>query len=258
MGNELEMKLAPLHGAVLDVDRVLGTARRLFDLDAEIEPRRARIATGYHIDSDGELLHRRSTLRHRSLHRDGEPSMLVATFKAPGPIVAGVRQRVEVEVPLDALPQAGDALPADFAAPLADLELDLTTWPRVFFHARFDRVTLEFEIGAARIELAVDHGEVEALDRRDSFTEVELELLDGDPEELLPASRKLAHELGLRPAWLSKAERGLRLLDLLEAPRLADGASYTEVVEFMVRAEERSGLPCNAAHAALLWDLLPG
>jgi triphosphatase len=83
----------------------------------------------------------------------------------------------------------------------------------------FRRTTLPLRLGAARIELALDSGEVRAGRSRIPIREVELELRSGSPRALFDVALRLAKEVELRPAPLGKAERGFaRLLGDEAAP----------------------------------------
>lgn len=65
----------------------------------------------------------------------------------------------------------------------------------------------------ARIELAIDIGEVRAGDRAEPWREAELELRQGTPAALFEAARLLFPEGGLEFSSLTKAERGYLLAE---------------------------------------------
>jgi triphosphatase len=89
--------------------------------------------------------------------------------------------------------------------------------PRVA--TQFRRTTLPLRLGASRIELALDAGEVRAGRSRIPIRELELELLSGAAPALFDVARRLAADVELRPAPLGKAERGFaRLLGEDVAP----------------------------------------
>lgn len=62
-----------------------------------------------------------------------------------------------------------------------------------------------------RIEMVLDRGWIAAAGRREAISEIELELLQGNPAQLFTLARALAGRLAVAPAALSKAERGYRL-----------------------------------------------
>ncbi len=68
------------------------------------------------------------------------------------------------------------------------------------------------DLGDARIEMALDRGEVVAGRQRLSVSQVELELLDGPPEALLELAAALRGEAPLRISRLDKAAMGYGLL----------------------------------------------
>lgn len=82
------------------------------------------------------------------------------------------------------------------------------------------RFVTEFERQAQRLrcpegtllELALDRGEVRAAGRSTPIMEIELELLQGDPQPITRIGRCLQDSLAVVPESCSKAERGYRLL----------------------------------------------
>ncbi len=101
--------------------------------------------------------------------------------------------------------------------------LDDTTPIRAFLGRRIDALEPAFEVVVerrrwsvewedARIEVALDRGDIIAGDRRTPLSEIELELVEGTPEALFSFARKLDAVAPVRLGVLSKAERGYRLL----------------------------------------------
>ncbi|WP_439615105.1 CYTH and CHAD domain-containing protein [Shinella sp.] len=101
--------------------------------------------------------------------------------------------------------------------------LDDTTPIRAFLGRRIDALEPAFEVAVerrrwsvewedARIEVALDRGDIIAGDRRTPISEIELELVEGTPEALFSFARKLDAVAPVRLGVLSKAERGYRLL----------------------------------------------
>lgn len=68
--------------------------------------------------------------------------------------------------------------------------------------------------GEARIEIALDDGEVAAGERREAFLELELELLSGPAAALHSLADRLQAKVALMPNTVTKAERGFRLRDM--------------------------------------------
>lgn len=215
MAQETEIKLALhpqdlarlmehplLHAHPGRVERLLNT---YFDTPA-LDLRAARIA-----------------LRER---RVGRRALL--TVKTAGSSVAGLSRRGEWEVPR---PRGRP----DFKRIVDDAELArrLDTWaPSLVpvFHTDFTRRTWQVTHLGARIEVALDQGDLRSgagpTLRHEDLLEVELELLDGSLDALLDLAHTLvlgpqgstAQALRLRPSQRSKAERGYALF-LGEPPR---------------------------------------
>ena len=80
------------------------------------------------------------------------------------------------------------------------------------------RTSWELDRGNSRLQIDLDHGTVSAGERSDEFAEIEFELLDGRPESLFVAARRLSDYVPVRLGVLTKAERGFLL---------AEGASGT-------------------------------
>ena len=83
---------------------------------------------------------------------------------------------------------------------------------RPAFNVRVSRRQRTFTYKGARIELALDQGEVAGGERRSPICEVELELKSGPPEALFALARKLAAAAPLYLAFESKAARGQSLV----------------------------------------------
>jgi inorganic triphosphatase YgiF len=66
------------------------------------------------------------------------------------------------------------------------------------------------------IELALDQGEVSAGDARDVISEIELELKQGNPQQIQDIALLLRSAFHLQPEAISKSERGYRLLPTVE------------------------------------------
>ncbi len=80
------------------------------------------------------------------------------------------------------------------------------------FETNFQRIAWTFElVRGTRIELALDRGSIVAGGQREAISEVEIELLAGNPAELFAMAQALAARAPLVPAPLSKADRGYRL-----------------------------------------------
>ncbi|MBS3934750.1 MAG: CHAD domain-containing protein [Sulfuritalea sp.] len=98
------------------------------------------------------------------------------------------------------------------------------------FETHFQRIAWAFEpVRGTRIELALDRGWIAAAGRREAISEVEIELIEGDPGQLFAFALALAQRAPLAPAPLSKAERGYRLF--LQQPETAVRAAPIPLAE---------------------------
>jgi triphosphatase len=82
------------------------------------------------------------------------------------------------------------------------------------FTVSVSRTVRIVETDGARIEIALDDGEVQAGGRREAFLELELELLSGASQALGRLADQLRASVALTPSTVTKAERGFRLLDV--------------------------------------------
>lgn len=86
------------------------------------------------------------------------------------------------------------------------------------FETNFQRTAWTFElVRGTRIELALDRGWIAAGGQREAISEVEIELLEGNPAELFALAQALATRAPLVLAPLSKADRGYRLFQQIPA-----------------------------------------
>lgn len=80
------------------------------------------------------------------------------------------------------------------------------------FTVTVERTVRIIDGDGARIEIALDDGQVQAGGRTEAFLELELELLSGDPAALGRLAAALGERVALTPSAVTKAERGFRLL----------------------------------------------
>ena len=192
---EIELKL--------EIDPADAESLRAIGLLRESEPRSRRQLTVYYDRADGLLEARGFTLRVRH-SGDG----FVQTVK-PASEAAGLVSRAEYEAPVESIAPDPEAL-AD--TPLAALaaagELDAMV-PTM--RSEMDRTVWRVEVGGSLIQLDFDQGEIEAGGRSQRFTELELELVSGEPSCLFFAAKQIADQVPVRLGVMTKAERGARL-----------------------------------------------
>lgn len=207
MSHEIELKLA------------LGPegpdALRRHPLLATASPVRQRLGNTYFDTPDGDLEAARMALRLRRI--DGRT---LQTVKTRGEGGGGLSRRGEWEWGV-----AGPGLDLAGLAGLPPAELGREVLSRLAprFTTDFHRETWRVEHAGARIEVALDEGEISAAGRRVPIRELELELEEGEPEALWSLAEALADSVPLRPADTSKAARGGALLR--EAWQLPEGAT---------------------------------
>lgn len=145
---------------------------------------------------------------------------LLQTVKCAAESTAGLSHRPEWERPFDGHFEFS-AIDAPKVRKLLDKHAGAL---HPVFTTRFRRETRLHAPGSGvQILFMIDNGEVIAGDRREPICELELELVEGSPQDLLELARQLAAELPLFPEDLSKAQRGFRLhLGETPAPRRAE------------------------------------
>ncbi|SNS72236.1 CYTH and CHAD domain-containing protein [Tropicimonas sediminicola] len=179
--------------------------------------RRQSLRTVYHDTPDHRLRKAGTALR---LRLEGET--WTQTVKARAAITGGLMRTEEVDAP----------------APDGLLDLNRITVPEIreeilaavdgaelspVCETRMERTSCVLRSeGGARVELAIDCGEILAGDRRAPFREAELELLQGDVSALYDLAGRLFPEGGLRLSTLPKSARGYMLAETGEIePKLA-------------------------------------
>jgi inorganic triphosphatase YgiF len=205
MAQELEIKLTLGAGAMDAAQDWLSAQPQ-----ASVGSNRLLVNT-YYDSPEGCLNRQKAALRVRQI--DGDR---IQTLKTKGQFVDGMHQREEWEWPLTAA-NLNLALLAD--TPLGD-EVDLKKLAPVF-ETNFHRQVIMIDDGEAVIECAVDRGAVIASDRQRPLSEVEFELVSGNPRSLLVWAERLAQECPVFVNLTSKAEQGYYLAGLY-APKIRE------------------------------------
>jgi triphosphatase len=191
--SEVELKLEIDHR---DVERLL-------DADLFGEPEKSVLQHSTYFDMpDNGMFRAGFTLRVR---RAGDTR--VQTVKATGS-GAAIFARSEWEMPV-----AGDRPILDHSNPLLNEfgEKAKNIEPR--FEVIVERRTWIVTENGSEIEVALDKGEVQLIDRKAPIHEVELELKTGKSQDLFALARKIEAVVPVKFGVLSKAERGFRLLE---------------------------------------------
>ncbi|MGO4331377.1 CYTH domain-containing protein [Cupriavidus sp. 2TAF22] len=206
MAQEIELKLAVPDGAMPALAAWL---------DAHGEARGEHTLLNVYLDTPArDLARARAALR---LRRRGE--QWLQTLKTAGKSEAGLAARHEWETKVAAEAIELDAFPPEARALLAPLAATLGP----VFRTDFTRRTWLVEQDGARIEAALDVGEITApgTTARDTIHELELEWLPGEADQsptqavaeaaLRALARRLQNVAPLTASDQSKAARGYRL-----------------------------------------------
>jgi len=205
MAHEIELKLALPEAA----HAAFG---RLSLLKSAPVRQSVKLFNIYYDTPDLALRERGIALR---LRREGE--RWLQTVKCAGEVRAGLSSRPEWETPygghFDFSP-IDDAAVADWLGKRRIRERLLPV-----FETNFQRTTWQVETANARLAVMLDKGWIVAAGRRESISEVEIELLDGAVDEMFSLAQALAVHQPLVPVRQSKAERGYALYkSVLPAP----------------------------------------
>jgi triphosphatase len=133
------------------------------------------------------------------------------TIKLAGTRHGAMQMRPEYNVPCaDVKPQLSDFPSHIWPATtnVTALQAQLTE----LFRTNFTRHSWQVQChDGSIIELAYDSGQVLAADRSQPISELELELISGDAQQLFTLAQRLLQQLPLATGWQSKAARGYRL-----------------------------------------------
>lgn len=223
MGIERELKLVPL-------DRRWSWS----DVEALLERAGARWTTTLTDDELRAIYFDPATLPPRaSLRARLERGRWIATAKMPG---GRVGDRVEVDAEVEGPPAEGDALPLGLAA-----VLQRRTWPALLFETAIRRSSRRaVDAEGHPVEVVFDVGAVAAKGRTSAVREVEIEDLSperGDGSAVARLALACGELGGVRPALLSKAERGLLLLG-----RITDDRSDVGIAAEIRAVDEQEAL----------------
>lgn len=197
MATEIELKL---YCAPDDIGRV--GIHPLIAAGVETGPAK-RLENTYYDTPDLALHQARIALRVRKT-----PTELLQTVKCAAKSVAGLSARPEWETPYTG---AFDFSAVDARKVRAFLDERQASLVPVFTTS-FERRTWRIDISRKiALWVMVDTGYVSSGDRVFPISEVELELVQGNPEDLLDFASALATHLPLVPHDVSKAERGYQL-----------------------------------------------
>lgn len=170
---------------------------------------RKRQTSIYFDTPEGKL--RKAGISLRVRESDGRYLQTVKRDGGDGATGGGLFDRSECETPVETnapdLGKAGGSLNGK----LAKKAVREAIGPR--FETIVDRSTWLISKEGSEVELVLDRGEVAAQTASAPIREVELELLSGPAIRLFELARQLNASVPLRLGFLTKSERGYRLLD---------------------------------------------
>jgi len=188
--------------------------------------------------------------RHdRGLRIRGAGGRYEITMKIAGRVVGGLHQRPEYNIDIDKPELALERFPAE-VWPEGILPDTLANQVRPLFSTNFTREKWLVNEGKSRIEIALDLGEVKAGELQEAICELELELLEGNAEDLLKLARKLVSQPGLRQGSLSKAARGYHLA-AGNAPR---ERKPTQILKVPAKSSVEKGFEASLELALSQWQ----
>ena len=212
MGREIELKLTIGRA---DIDRLIHHSFISRYLESPVTRKRL---INHYFDTPDQMLRK----HHMALRVRWNGEVYVQTLKQKGESRNGLTNRGEWEWPLESPGLDATLVPMDLWPAVVRSQLD-TLVP--LFETNFERTLWLLGIPSgslsknripARVEMALDQGRIRVADGHfspeDEILEVELELLEGDPDILHSVWEQLANDIRLTPSDLSKAERGYRLI----------------------------------------------
>ena len=198
MKDEIELKLLAPPGTLDQFREAPAIMRRARNAGV------ARRLDAVYYDTPDRILHSHGfSLRVR---RSGKK--YVQTLKR-GPVHGRPFTRGEWETPVDSVTPDLALLPvSQIGAPLDGLAANTLD---AVFATKVRRRTLRLDLLGAVVEVAFDEGSIEAGERRELLTEIELEVKAGDPRVLYDLGIELLEIAPLRIGTQSKSDRGYGL-----------------------------------------------
>jgi len=169
-------------------------------------PERRRLRAIYFDTPDCALARAQMALR---LRRSGR--RWVQTLKAGASGAGGLHARDEWEF---ARPGPSLDLSLFVESPLADLDEAATLHRRLAPVFEVDTRRTAWQLApqpGSKLEVAFDTGEVASGERREAFSEVEIECLEGGPDAAFDLAARMLDHVAMRPSAVTKAQRGYRL-----------------------------------------------
>lgn len=237
MAQEIELKF------IVEKDSVDALRQHLQTLSGEHhEP--VQLLNIYYETPDNWLRRHDMGLRIRGANGRYEMTMKIA-----GRVVGGLHQRPEYNIDINQPELELERFPAE-VWPNGELPSTLAAEVQPLFSTDFWREKWLVTEGKSRIEIALDLGEVKAGEYQEPICELELELLEGETNDVLKLARKLVSQSGLRQGSLSKAARGYHLA-AGNAPR---ALKETPVLRVAPKASVEQGMEAALELALSQWQ----
>ena len=191
------------------------------------KPRPQEQVTIYYDTPSGELKQHGVTLRVRQIG-----GKFIQTVK-PLTERAGLIARAELECPVKSIDPDLQALEKSSLKPLLGKHQLEGLAPVI--RSEVTRTSWTMDVWNSRIQVDLDRGKIRAGGRSQSFNELELELLSGEPASLFAGARAISDWVPVRIGVLSKAERGAMLAN--GALKKVTKAAAVEIDQSMTVAE---------------------
>lgn len=194
---------------------------------------------------------RRHDMGLRTRQKDG---FFEQTIKLAGQQHGALQIRPEYNLPCAGIVPVLADFPAEIWPAATDLKV-LQQQLTELFRTDFLRQSWQLVLAQAEVEVVYDNGEVRAQERRQAISELEIELLTGEADELFELAGFLLNELPMRTGWLSKAARGYQLYQHKTTPRPAPLAvSSGTVLTHLQRLQQLENCYLQELAPALLTD----
>ena len=228
MAQEIEVKLEAPSGAV----RRLREAAWLKRLETAA-PKREHLVSVHYDTAAGALRRQGVSLRLRHIGKRRVQTVKAGPRGACGPFCKSEWEH-EIAGNRPDLDRGEDTGLDQFARKKLRREL------RPAFATEITRAAIPVCCGGSEIEIAIDRGTVRNRRRRAPISEIELELKEGSPAQLVKLARRIARATQASYGLASKAERGhalaragelapVRAREILLDPAMAAGEAFTTI-----------------------------
>ncbi|MCB1461943.1 MAG: CYTH and CHAD domain-containing protein [Nitratireductor sp.] len=234
-GKEFELKLE------LDEEGLASLAANPALKQLAIKPSRQRMLKSTYFDTPDHRLHK-AGISFRIRDAAGK---LTQTVKQGTQVRGGVSNPVEIEAPTSGMIPDPSAITDQ--AMLAQLRglADFGTL-RPVFSVEVMRTTHQLSLDGAKMELALDHGQLRSPRKVRPICEAELELESGDLEPFLEIATRLFSDIAIRFGTASKAQKGFDLLSRAKAAEPKPANAWRPQIDASQDVAEGFGVICQS------------